>query len=386
MLTRPSSRDLEQVIEHSDGRALSIYMATHRAGAAKRQDPIRLRNLIKQAEQELAAADAGADDLLRPVRQLLDESLFMQGRHAGLAIFRDSDRMRVFATDAAPQELLVVDDRFFVRPLLADLYRSRRFYLLALSIKAVRCFGVDRQDWRAIKLPDAPASLAEARGVIEPDRAIQYHSGAAMHQPDGDRPAVFHGQGAAGDDALEKKYLNDFCHQLDRAMYRALDDRNLPLLLAGVDWIIASFRNVSTWPNIATPTVAGNVEHLSDQQVVDKAIEVMRDEYDSHQERAVARYRSAEAAGQTTDDVNQIVHSAAIGRIDSLLVAEEAHAWTQPPASPNDEPQPHEPRRLGDVDLIEHAVVDTLRRGGRVYPLGDNEMPVGRPVIATLRY
>jgi hypothetical protein len=48
-----SHEELKTVITESQGPAVSIFLPTHRAGQEIQQDPIRLKNLLKQAESQL---------------------------------------------------------------------------------------------------------------------------------------------------------------------------------------------------------------------------------------------------------------------------------------------------------------------------------------------
>ena len=73
--------DIKALVERRHGPCVSIYQPTHRAGPDTRtyalQDPIRFRNLLREAEQRLAAGAVSAravDELLQPARRLVDDS------------------------------------------------------------------------------------------------------------------------------------------------------------------------------------------------------------------------------------------------------------------------------------------------------------------------
>ena len=84
------SRDeLSALVERPQEIGVSIYMPTHRTGDIE-QDPIRLKNLLREAEDQLvdygiSMPDAGG--LLEPAEQLLPDSHFWQHQGDGLAIF-----------------------------------------------------------------------------------------------------------------------------------------------------------------------------------------------------------------------------------------------------------------------------------------------------------
>ena len=61
--------NLEQLSKQEDGLHVSIYMPTHPAGDQIQQDPIRLKNLLNQAQEELMARGLrrpDAEALLQP--------------------------------------------------------------------------------------------------------------------------------------------------------------------------------------------------------------------------------------------------------------------------------------------------------------------------------
>ena len=52
-----SPEELKSVITEGHGPAVSIFMPTHRAGPGIQQDPIRLKNLLKQAEEQTSQGE-----------------------------------------------------------------------------------------------------------------------------------------------------------------------------------------------------------------------------------------------------------------------------------------------------------------------------------------
>ena len=70
--------------------SVSLYLPTHRTGAEKDQDPIRLRNLIKSARDELllgGSREPETQALLAEASRLLDDATFWRQAGDGLAVF-----------------------------------------------------------------------------------------------------------------------------------------------------------------------------------------------------------------------------------------------------------------------------------------------------------
>ena len=99
---------------------MSVFLPTHRVTPDGGQDPIRLRNLLDEAEQRLLAAACArrAREVLRPGRDLLGRGWFWSYQSDGLAVFLAPGWSRVFRLPQEFPQLVVVADRFHVKPLL----------------------------------------------------------------------------------------------------------------------------------------------------------------------------------------------------------------------------------------------------------------------------
>jgi hypothetical protein len=78
---------------------VSIYMPTHRTGTETQQDPLRLRNLLGEAEKRLSArgvSTRAVQEMLELANKLLQDSYFWQHQSDGLAIFLSSHRVRSY--------------------------------------------------------------------------------------------------------------------------------------------------------------------------------------------------------------------------------------------------------------------------------------------------
>jgi hypothetical protein len=94
MTGSPMRFQLRFLLDESRAPAVSIFLPTHRAGQEIRQDPIRLKNLVRQAEQQLideGTRAAEACNLLEPVAALVEDSAFWRRQAEGLAVFRSPD-------------------------------------------------------------------------------------------------------------------------------------------------------------------------------------------------------------------------------------------------------------------------------------------------------
>ncbi len=120
---------------------VSLFMPTHRAGREMEQDPIRFKNLLRKAEEQLLASGLRSPEvqkILKKPQRLLQDKDFWQRQSDGLALFFTEDLFQYFRLPVEFAETTVLTDRFHVKPLLPILARDSTFYILALSQNQLR--------------------------------------------------------------------------------------------------------------------------------------------------------------------------------------------------------------------------------------------------------
>ncbi|MDP8957743.1 MAG: hypothetical protein M3N51_00745, partial [Actinomycetota bacterium] len=221
--------DLEALLQMGEGPCVSLFMPTHRAGPEMRQDPIRLKNLLGEAEQRLGEAGLRAPEaraLLEPARKLLDDQQFWRHQSDGLALFVSPGRFHPYRLPLELYDLVVVGERFHIKPLVSLLSGDGRFYLLALSQGEVRLLQGTRYTVGQVELDGVPESLAEVLRREGLERQLQFHSHGGPRGA-GERSAIFHGHGEAEEDA--KDDILRFFRQLDRGLGELLQGEQVPM-------------------------------------------------------------------------------------------------------------------------------------------------------------
>jgi hypothetical protein len=380
--------DLKQLVERQEGPCVSIYQPAHRAGPDTRsyaqQDPVRFKNLLREAEQRLRAggvAAPAAAELLQSSRRLLDDPVFWQYQADGLAVFVAQGAMRTFRVPVGFEELVVVAPSFHIKPLLPLLTGDGLFYVLALSQNEVRLLAGTRDHMGEVELPGAPRSLAEALRYDDPERQLQFHTGT----PGGGarRAAMFHGQGTGVDDA--KTNLLRFFQRVNRSVSGLIRNPSVPLVMAAVDYSMPIYREANTHPSLLERGVAGNPEGLRPDELHARAWPLVEPYFRRAREEAIARYLELKGTGRTVNDVGTMVPAAWDGRIEVLFVAIGVRVWgTFAPATRTIEIGDEAPGR--NEDLLNLSAIHTVLNRGTVYAVPSAEMPDDAPGAAVLRY
>jgi hypothetical protein len=358
----------------SSSDRVSLYLPTHRAGRDVTQDPVRFRRLVANATEEVT--DGG---LLAATAKLVDDREFWAHGSAGLAVLVGPDGTTAIRLSESPAELAVVSDRLHLKPIVAALGRRVEFDLLALSRHAVRYVDVGGSDAAETEVPGMPTSMPEA--LRFDDREPQLQSHAAGRAGTGRVAATFHGQGG-GSDARDGD-LDRFLHLVDDAVATHRSGSTRPLVLAGVDEIVAAYRKVTRCANVVDGHVSGNPDQVRAAELADRARRFVRPTAAEAEQAARESFRAGAAA--TVRTIEQAVIAAAAGQVASVFVPADREYWGRHRPG-HHVLEEHDERQSGDHDLADVASTETLRHGGQAFVVAATDIPGDGTAAATLRY
>lgn len=378
-----TKKDLKTLMVKNEGWCVSIFMPTHRTGPDTQQDPIRLANLLREAEEGLLARGLRTPEvkaLMTPAQTLLEEALFWRDQSDGLAIFLSQETFRSFRLPLNFAELVIINTYFYLKPLLPLFSQEGMFYLLALSQNAVRLFKGTQYTINEIKLTGVPQSLAETLQYDQFDKQKQFHT--ATPSVRGRDAAIFHGHGATANEA--KTEIEQYFRQIDQGLHKLLRNEQAPLILAAVDSHFPIYRAVNTYPYLLDQGITGNPDRLPWEKLQQRAWDIAQPYFQQKQQEARARYE--QLVGQrASNQLNEIIPAAYHGQVETLFVAVDTHQWgTFDPATT--EVQLRSEIEHGDEDLLDFAALQTLINGGTVYAMKEAEVPGVMPLAAIFRY
>lgn len=389
--------ELRQLAEAQNDVCISLYMPTYRNESDWSQNTTRLKNLLREARNQLRDQDYREeliDEILSDARQLLDRPGFWRSNIGdGLALFITPDTTKRFRLPLTFDELVVVEDRFHLKPLFPLIAANNRFYLLALSQNDVRLYQGTHQSMNEIESAEIPADIVEAiRQYEDPERQLQSHVQARTAEGDGDRmDAAYHGHGGGGGDDMSAEpqdELKRFFREVNESVDEYISGEEVPLLLAGVSEYLPLFQEVNTYSHlIEDDIVAGNPESLSLDTLHEKAWAIVEPVFKASEETELERFEQLyyQDEDMASDNFHEIVPGCAYSRVDTLFVPIGEHRWGRFDAESNTV-EVHEEQEAGDGDLLNYAAVSAYLNGARVHALRPEKMPGGRSIAATFRY
>lgn len=380
--------EFKDLVSKTDKVCISIYMPTHRVGYEQQQDPLRLKNLLDDAEERLVTGGMRSPDareLLETARGLLPNNDFWQHQSDGLGLFIDKKDTLTYRLPLAFNELVFIGNRFHIKPLLPMLSSDGQFFILAISMNDVRLLEGTRYTVEEVETDNVPTSMAEALWFEDPERQLQWHSATQSSFGTGDRPAVYHGHGVV-ENNIKDNILRYF-QRVNRELVNLLQNNDSPLVLAGVDYMLPIYQEANSYPHLIKEGIPGNPDDLRAKELHRRAWDLVEPYFNAAQKGAISRYEELAGMGgsEASNDIQEIVKAAFYGRVEILFVASDVQLWGDFDEQLNAVVM-HTEFHPGDQDLLDLAALHTIKNGGTVYVSSGEEVIGGGKLAAIFRY
>jgi hypothetical protein len=366
--TRLDNQIFERLSGAEGDRLISVAIPTHVRGREISQDRIRLKNQLAELDSTLEAAGVKPRERtsqLEMATELLEDLEFWEHQSEQLALYIDDEGgiLAIAVTRRSEHLPTVISTVYHLRHVLPDLHPVR-LPVLVLTENAVKLYSATETDIDEVEA-DLPSSLDDVNWFVDRETQRQQHPDRAGTS----RNRHGHEASAAADEDTGR-FL--------RAVRDALpaDLHGVPLVALGDDSLVSRFKSISE-ESILSPENSG-VDDLSGSAIHEMA----RPELERHRAEKNAAL-SSEAldqlgVGNATTDVATALGDAVSGRISRVvLFADTEPAWgrfdpTSMQAETTDRP------RLGDVDLIDRLIAESLATGADVVltdtPSGDHDL------------
>jgi len=373
-----SVEQLQTLSERRNPNCVSLFMPALPAGRETRQDPILLKDLLREAERKMIAAGvpkSTVERILGPARELSERADFWREQSNGLVIYLSDNFFQSFRLPLEFTARTVLSDRFEVTPLMPLFAAGGRFYLLALSLEQARLFEGSVWRLKEFEAPHLPAHLSDALNLNLSQRRPPVVKR--------DNRGMFHGQ--PGEDDRAKDKIRAHFQRLDRALHEVLKDPWAPLVLAGVEELFPIYREANTWQLLVEGGIPGSWKSATLHDLHQEALRAVRPFFEKARVQAVETFRSLVGTGKASDQLAEIVPAAFAGQILYALVRPDAQSWGRFEPDENrvemhDQPEP------GDEDLVNAIAIQTILHRGAVYSVSPTELPSASPAAAVFRY
>ena len=374
---------LKQLMNMKADNSMSIYLPTIHKGKETRQNHIRFKNLLRQGEKQLKSNGLRKheiEQILQPVNELYENNWFWNYQSQGAAVFASPEFYKHFLLPVKVEETVVINDRFYIKPLIPLIQNQGYFYLLDLNLKHTRLYQGTQYNIQPVEVEDMPPDIDEVLKYDDPHRQIQFHTETPSGA--GERSAVFHGQGVGTDE--KKENIQRFFHKIDKSVNSFIGAEEVPLILAGMDYLHSIYKDLNTYPHLVQQGVRKNTDSLSRESLHTQAWKVIEPLFKKEQQKALEQYENHIGYDKAAEGIKEVLKDAYEGRIDILFLKRGINSWgTFNPPSLSVET--HKNRQEEDADLFETAAVHTFLKGGNVLVLEPEQIADHADIFALLR-
>lgn len=360
-------------------------MPTLRAGKETEQNSIRFKNMLRKAGKKLSELDLSEEleKMMDLANNIQSDYEFWQHQSDGLAVFITKKVFYYYRLPILFDELVVVSDRFHLKPLIPYSIDDNKFYILALSQNDVRFFEAAKQSIHQVELKNVPTSLSESLKFHDPEKELQFHTTGGRGKKD--QAAIYHGTGA-GDRDKDKDILK-FFRDINEGVTKILTNQNNPLVLACVEYLFPIYQEANNYSFLCDEAVTGSPDNLSPEELHGKAWTIVESLFQESKNYAFEKYSEliAKKSKLASSNLDDIVLASYEGRVDTLIITIDIQIWGQF-HDESGQIKIHDKQEPGDEDLMDLASVYTILNGGRVYSQKLDDMQLKVEIAAIFRY
>ena len=366
------AQELSQLARYK-GPCITIQIPDVHPGAAAGSRPAYLRQLTQEAAQALRDLHPSphGNGLARSLEQL---GALLETDHGGpgITLLVAPGTEMVYQTPGVAPERLTIASRFHILAMLPTALAPQEFYVLGLSKKKVRLWHYFHGICEERELPPGvPANLEAAGGYHPTDHALKNHSTTG--------PSTGTMRGVRFGTSSDRDSGGEHDHHFFGLIAQGFKEElaGAPVFLIGVREELAEFRRAAKQLRVFTSEWQTSPQHCSLAEVQAHARDAAMGEYQRAGQHAVQSL--AEVREKLMGEPERILKAAAQGRVRCLFVAQGARAPASPAQADAEGLYPGE-------DLLNAAVVETLRTGGDVFTIPGDRLPGEVPIAAVLRY
>lgn len=316
-----------------------------------------------------------AEKVLNPINMILDNKEFWKYRKEGFATFFTADSFVWHSLQYPFDDLVVVTDRYHLKPLLRNASRNRRFHLLSLSHKKLKFFEGTEHEIKEVMLKGMPRNMTGILSAEDVKNQLKVASGPKSS-------ATANGNGAM--DATKKEKVLEFFKRVDKAISANLKDDDSSLILAGPDFLHPIYRKANTSPNILKGAIKGDVDKVPLGELLEKALPIVKPAFRREREDATDIFTEKIGTDMASDSFEDIFKAAQEGRVETLFVPVGKQTWGVFDEKSN-KLKVHKKEKPGDKDLLCVTSTSTLLNGGKVFVVLPEQMPKKSLIAAILR-
>jgi len=368
-----NKQDINRLSKEEAPLCISIFIPTHRAGEAGRNDRdiIMLKNQWKDVQDKLEQRGLSPIEIKKigqPVNELLEDNEFWNHQSDGLALFLTQNGLEKYTLPISFEAFNYVSHEFYLKPLMPMFVGDGRFFILALELNEVRFFEGTRHTISPVIIEDlTPERLEEVVGYDYEQKSLQFRT-----QQGNQGKGAFHGHGEGKED--RKNEILRFFREVNKGLMTMLHDENAPMVVACGDYLFPIYKEANTYKHLLDDPISHNMNDLNPVVLHELAWEKVRPLFDKERREKIAQFNQFHGTGRTAAGTNEILQAALAGKVDTLFLQNRTDIWGEHFPAEN-RVKIDESHDKSNISLMNQAAVQVFSQDGKVYLLEKEEMP-----------
>lgn len=277
---------------------VTIAFNTHRTSPDNQQDPIKLKNLVKEAEERILNEFDKREvaSVLEKLNQLPDE-LEVNKNLESLHIYLSENTFEFIRTTwPVAKEGVWIDDTFAIRPLIKAMNRNKEYLILYLTQKGVHLYEA---------LNDA--IVREIENDDFPFTESKYNLTHLFSEND-----------------QQNNKLKEFYNQVDKAVQRANPELVLSCLVVATDDNYSLLSQVADQPQIYLGNISIDFNSPNQKnEFIKQAWEFIKEHQEIDRNKVIEELNEAAGKSLVLTDLQEIYQAARDGRGELLVVHQD---------------------------------------------------------------
>ncbi|MGY6742202.1 MAG: baeRF7 domain-containing protein [Cecembia sp.] len=367
---------------------VSIYSPTSRRSTdAYQKDILTFKNTLSEIEKKLIQEGVHSpieiDRILEPAKTLINQFSFWQHNSDMLAVFLYDGKIEVFKL---PLEIdspnYFVGSKPMLLPMLPELADDGHYYILLLNLDQIRLYEATRNVVQEIQIDPEKVAVSFTAEEDEADKEKNLQAQGRV----GNAGAMYHGHGSGSDEEKKVTILNYF-HRMTNMLEPMLNSNPLPVVLAGVDYLIPIFNEASKYGHIYNDHVSGAFTEKDMMELHQKSWELIESFFAEARKKRKETFQAFKVKGQaSSNDQTKIIHASFTGAVETLLVNRKHQHVFGYYDEETHQVNISENQQNGAHCLIDEAATKVIASKGKVYLAAEEDMPEDSQVAAVFRY
>ena len=292
---------LAKLAEEKSYPSVTISFNTSRTIPDNQQDPIKLKNLVKEAEERILEKMhwREAPEVLEKLKALPEE-MEVHKNIESLNIYVSKDTFEfIRTTNPVVHEGVWVDETFAIRPLIKAVNRIEEYLVLYLTQKGVHLYkAIDNTIVEEINNDDFPFTESgyNLSHVFADDRTND----------------------------IQQNRLKNFINQVDKAVLRVDPTYSTPVLVVSVADNYSYLLDEADRPAVYIGNVSADFNSPTQKhEFMADAWEFMKERQKAHRTELIEEMQEAVGQGNVVTDLEEIYQAAIDGRGDLLIVHQD---------------------------------------------------------------